>query len=228
MTCVLIDDEPLALDVLKLYIEKFPTLKMVQSFTDAVEGAAYLRSNPADLLFIDINMPDIKGTELVRSLPQKPMVIFTTAYRNYAVEGFELDAIDYLVKPIDQERFSKAVQKAVDFYQYKQATQAETGSLYVRSEYQLVKIDFADIEYIESVEDYLKIVTANSRPLLTLMTMKAVLEKLPSKQLLRIHRSYIVSLAKIKTFVNRRLTLHSGVELPVSNSYVEEVRSLIK
>src|SRR5215210_8641355 len=107
--CVLIDDEPLALEVLKQYMQQFPALQLVQSFDDAVEGATFLKNNPVDLLFIDINMPDIKGTDLVKNLLPKPMIIFTTAYKNYALEGFELDAIDYLLKPIVFERFSKAV-----------------------------------------------------------------------------------------------------------------------
>jgi len=154
------------------------------------------------LLFIDINMPDVKGTELVRSLENKPMVIFTTAYKNYALEGFDLDAIDYLVKP-------------------------ENDNLFVRAEYQLVKIPFRDIDYIECVEDYLKIHIADSRPVMTLMTMKAVLEKLPPSQFARIHRSYIVSLSKIKSVVNRKVNL-GNVELPVSSNSVDFIKEWTK
>ena len=222
--CVLIDDEPLALEILKQYIQQFPQLELVKSFEDAIEGGSYLKNNPVDLLFIDINMPDIKGTDLVKNLPPGPMIIFTTAYKNYALEGFELDAIDYLLKPIAFERFTKAVQKAISFYQFKKTTQADGGSLFVRSEYQLVKIDFNEIEYIESVEDYIRIYVTNGKPVMTLMTMKAVLDKLPQNGFARIHRSYIVSLSKIKSVVNRKVTLHSGRELPISNSYVDFIK----
>jgi two-component system LytT family response regulator len=119
LKCIAIDDEPLALELMRKYIVKFPQLQLVQCFEDAVSGAEFLAKNPVDLLFVDINMPDISGIDLVRSLVDKPMVIFTTAYKNFAFEGFELEALDYLLKPIDITRFSKAVEKAVEFQQYK-------------------------------------------------------------------------------------------------------------
>src|ERR1700730_4801776 len=156
--CVAIDDEPLALDVLRQYIQNFPVLKLVQTFDDAISGAEYLRNNAVDLLFIDINMPDVTGIELVRSLKEKPILIFTTAHKKFAVDGFDLDALDYLLKPIQFDRFSKAVNKATEYYQYRRSAKPEgSESLFVRAEYQLVKIDLEEIEYIESVEDYLKI-----------------------------------------------------------------------
>lgn len=225
LKCVLIDDEPLALDVLKQYMAKFPQLQLVQSFSDVIAAEAFLAEHPIDLLFIDINMPDKKGTDVVRDLVHKPLVIFTTAYKNYAAEGFELDAIDYLVKPISLERFARAVQKAIDYSALKKPAAMTDDNLFVRSEYQLVKINFADILYIESVEDYLKIYTTTGRPVMTLMTMKAVLDKLPTNGFARIHRSYIVSLAKIKSIVNRKVTLVNGAELPVSSSYVDVVKA---
>lgn len=153
------------------------------------------------------------------------MVVFTTAYKTYAVEGFELDALDYLVKPISFERFARAAQKALELSQLKRTAQPAEECLYVRSEYQLVKLPFADILYIESVEDYLKFHLATGRPVMTLMTMKAALDKLPPGQFERIHRSYIVSLPKVKSIVNRKVTLVNGVALPVSSSYVDVVRS---
>lgn len=226
--CVCIDDEPLALDVLTRYIAQTPSLELLQSFDDAIAGMEFLKNNNVDLLFIDINMPDLKGTELVRSLPVKPMVVFTTAYKAHALEGFELDAIDYLVKPIVFDRFSKAVQKAVELYNGRRAAKPEADSLFVRAEYQLIKIAFTDIDYIESVEDYIKIHTANARPLMTLMTMKAVLDKLSPAQFARIHRSYIVPLGKVKSVVNRKVTLANGVEVPVSSSYVDFIREWMK
>src|SRR5262245_43587909 len=147
LKCVAIDDEPLALELIKQYIAQVPTLKLVGSFHDAISGAEFLRSHPVDLLFIDINMPDITGIDLVRSLEKKPLTIFTTAYKKFAFEGFELEAIDYLLKPIDIERFKKAANKAIEFYQYKLGAMKEEGeSLFVRSEYRMVRIPFHDIE----------------------------------------------------------------------------------
>ena len=139
-----------------------------------------LRQNPVDLLFIDINMPDITGLDLVRSLEEKPMIIFTTAHKKFAMDGFELDAVDYLLKPISFERFSKAVNKATEYFEYKKKSKTEEAeSLFVYSEYRMVKIPLADIEYIESLEDYIRINLTTGKPMMTLMTMKKVLEKLP-------------------------------------------------
>lgn len=227
INCVAIDDEPLALELISQYVSKFPALKMVQTFDDAIAGAEFLRAHQTDLLLIDINMPDITGIELVRSLAQKPMTIFTTAYKKFAIDGFELDAIDYLLKPIEFERFAKAINKAIDYYEYKRsAKNHESETLFVRSEYQLVKIDMSEIEYIETVEDYLKIHLATGRPVMTLMTLKTLLEKLPGNKFKRIHRSYVIPLAKIKSIGNRKVRLTS-VELPISDTYADIVNTWI-
>nr|WP_199158275.1 LytTR family DNA-binding domain-containing protein [Pedobacter sp. ASV2] len=221
LKCVAIDDEPLALELIKTYVSRFPALQLVQVFEDALSGAEYLKQNPVDLLFVDVNMPDITGVELVRSLANSPMIIFTTAYRNYAFESYELQAVDYLLKPIDFARFTAAIEKAIDFHKYKTTTQENTNdeSLYVYSEYKMIKILLRDIEYIESMGDYLKIYLANSdKPILTLMTMKKVLEKLPSSQFSRIHRSFIVALNKIKSIHNRKVNL-SNLDLPIGDAY---------
>jgi two-component system LytT family response regulator len=217
--CVAIDDEPYAVELVAGYIKKFPLLKLVQTFDDAITGAAFLRNYPVDLLFIDINMPDISGIELVRSLAEKPMIIFTTAYKKFAIDGFELDAIDYLLKPISFDRFSKAVGKAIDFYRYKNLPGIEEAeSIFIRSEYKLIKISLPEIEYIESVEDYCKIFLSAGKPVMTLMPLKVLLEKLPADKFRRIHRSYIVPLSKIRSVVQKKVRLTS-VELPVSDSY---------
>lgn len=216
---VAIDDEPLALNVIREYAKSFPALQLVQTFDDAIAGAEFLRQHPVDLLFIDINMPDITGIGLVRSLVNKPMVIFTTAYKQFALEGFELDAVDYLLKPISPERFEKAVQKAVEYYRFKNGIKEERAeALFVRSGYELVKINLSDIEYIESLEDYLKIHRVNGKPVMTLMTVKAILEKLPPNDFQRIHRSYVVSLNYIRSVANRKVRLPNA-ELPVSDRY---------
>jgi DNA-binding LytR/AlgR family response regulator len=221
LRCVAIDDEPLALTLIREYVSKFPELEMVHTFDDAVSGAELLCNASIHLLFVDINMPDINGLDLVKSLKDKPMIIFTTAYKKFAFEGFELNALDYLLKPIDFNRFSKAVEKAIDYYRYKQSSSEEQSkSLFVYSEYRLVKILVDDIEYIESLDDYIKIHFTSAKPLLTLMTLKNVLEKLPADKFKRIHRSYIVSVDKIKSVLNRKVQLFS-VELPISNSYVD-------
>jgi DNA-binding LytR/AlgR family response regulator len=229
LRCIAIDDEPPALTLIREYVCKIPALKLVQTFDDAISAAGFLRTTPIDLLFIDINMPDITGIDLVRSLEVKPMIIFTTAYKKFAYEGFELDAIDYLLKPINFERFSKAVTKAIEFYKYKNGIQAEEGeSLFVHAEYKLVKVPLADIEYIESMEDYCKIHLVNAKPILTLISLKKLLEKLPANKFQRIHRSFIVSLTKIKSIHNRKVQLTSGNEIPVSDSYVNIINNWAK
>ncbi|NII27318.1 response regulator transcription factor [Pseudoflavitalea sp. X16] len=220
LRCIAIDDEPPALAVIREYVSKFPALQLVHTFDDAISGAEYLRQHAVDLLFIDINMPDITGLDLVRSLPEKPMIIFTTAYKKFAHEGFELNAIDYLLKPISLERFSRAAHKAIEYYDYKNKPRYETEeSLFIYSEYRMMKIGLQDIEYIESLEDYIKIHRINDKPVLTLMTLKGVLEKLPTARFRRIHRSYIVAVDKVKSILNRKVTLVSSTELPISDSY---------
>lgn len=220
--CIAIDDEPPALILLKEYIIKCPALQLLHTFDDAITGGEYLRQNPIDLLFIDINMPDITGLDLVRSLDAKPMIVFTTAHKKFAMDGFELDAVDYLLKPISFERFAKAVNKATDYFEYKRKSKTEEAdSLFVYSEYRMVKIALADIEYIESLEDYIRINLTTGKPVMTLLTMKKVLEKLPASKFKRIHRSYIVSADKVKSVLNRKVTLGSGTELPISDSYTD-------
>ena len=220
LKCIAIDDEPLALEVIKNYASRFNELEMVQTFDDAISGAEFIRRIPIDILFIDINMPDITGLDLVPSLEQKPIIIFTTAHKKFALDGFELDAVDYLLKPISLERFSKAVKKAIEFASYKSQQNNEANeSLFVYSEYRLVKIPYAAIDYIESLEDYIKIHISNAKSILTLMPLKKVLEKLPPDKFQRIHRSYIVSTNKVQSILNRKVQLSSSVELPVSDSY---------
>jgi len=218
--CVAIDDEPLALVIIEKMIHKFPMLTLAGSFDDAVFGAEFIRQHPIDLLLIDINMPDISGLELVKSLEYKPMIIFITAHKNFAIDSYELDALDYLVKPVQRERFDKAINKAIEFYNYKYIkNKIDDEVIFIRAEYQLIKINLNDIEYIESMEDYCKIHLMNAKPVMTLMTLKSILDKLPPAKFKQIHRSYIISLNKIKSFVNRKVMLPS-VELPVSNTYL--------
>jgi two-component system LytT family response regulator len=229
LKCIAIDDEPLALELIRQYVDRVPELQLVQTFDDAITGGEFLRANTVDLLFIDINMPDITGIELVRSLKNKPATIFTTAYKKFAFEGFELEAVDYLLKPISFERFLKAVKRVIDFHAVKYPAKTSTSEhFFVRSEYRMVKIELDEIDYIEGLEDYIKIHLANAKPVLTLMTLKSVLEKLPEEKFKRIHRSYIIPVSKIQSILNRKLTLTNGAELPVSDSYVSFINEWMK
>jgi two-component system LytT family response regulator len=226
LKCVAIDDEPLALELIKTYVKRFPSLELIGVFEDAISGAEYLNQNTVDLLFLDVNMPDITGVELARSLTNSPMIIFTTAYRNYAFESYELQAIDYLLKPIDFKRFTTAVEKAIDFNSYKTAPQENNGdgAIYVYSEYKMVKVWLKDIIYIESMGDYLKIYQDRSdKALLTLTTMKKILEKLPENQFARIHRGFIVAIDKIKSIHNKKVQL-ADIELPIGDAYKDFIQ----
>jgi two-component system LytT family response regulator len=229
LKCVAIDDEPLATELISTYISRFPDLELLQTFEDAVSGAEYLQKTPVDLLFLDINMPDISGIDLARALDKRPMIIFTTAYKQFAYEGFELEAIDYLLKPIDFERFSKAIDKAMEYHNFKhnELPATEDASIYVHSEYRMVKIVLKHIEYLESMEDYVKIHLENSPPVLTLMPLKKMLEKLPTNDFKRIHRSFIVPVKRVRSVQNRKVKL-TTVELPISGSYSEQVKEWLK
>lgn len=229
LRCVAIDDEPLATELISTYVSRFPDLELLQTFEDAISGIEYLQKTPVDLLFLDINMPDISGIDLARALDKKPMIIFTTAYKQFAFEGFELEAVDYLLKPIDFDRFSKSVYKAIDYYRYKNKAQPLTDdvSIYVHSEYKMVKIVLNTIEYLESMEDYVKIHLDHLPPVLTLMPLKKMLEKLPVNDFKRIHRSFIIPVKKVTSVQNRKVKL-SSVELPISGSYINEVKEWLR
>lgn len=229
LKCIAIDDEPLALDLIRQYVARFPALQLVNCFEDAISAAEFLRRQRIDLVFIDINMPDISGLDLVRSLEHRPMIIFTTAYKKFAYEGFELDALDYLLKPIDFNRFSKTISKAIDFHRYKSNPKpGASDSIYVHSEYRLVRIPLDEIVYIESLEDYLTIHQLNDEPVSTLMTLKKMQEKLPADQFKRIHRSYIVAVKQVKSIHNRKLQLRTNHELPVGESYIPSLQEWFK
>jgi two-component system LytT family response regulator len=229
LKCVAIDDEPLALALIAEYASRFPAIALVKSFEDAISGAEYLNNNPIDLLFVDIDMPDIRGTDLVRSLTNKPIVIFTTAYKQFAHEGFELEALDYLLKPIDFTRFSRTVTKALAYHEYQLNPKvADEESIFVNVEYKLVKISLNEIHYIESFADYIEIHLFNGTTISTLLTLKKILERLPEVNFKRIHRSYIVSIKQVKSVHNRKVELFNGKELPIGESYLQALRSWIR
>lgn len=226
LKCAAIDDEPLALQLIKTYAERIPAIQLVKTFEDGISGIEYLNKVPVDLLFLDINMPDISGIDLAKALTQKPLIIFTTAYRQFAYEGFQLEAIDYLLKPIEFDNFSKAVQKAIAYHTFKnkQFTDPDETAIYVHSEYRLIKILLRDVEYIESMEDYIKIYNGAEKPILSLMTLKKVIDMLPPKQFARIHRSYVINTTKIKSISQKKVQMES-ISLPIGDSYAPQLMS---
>ena len=226
-TCVAIDDEPLALEVIKIYIAKIPDLHLIGSFSDAAEGLAFLQKNIVTLLFLDINMPNLNGFELYYALQIKPMIIFTTADKEYAVEAFEIDAIDYLLKPFNFIRFEIAITKTYNRRQVKEKEDISTQHLYIHSDYKIVKIAFSEIVYIEASDDYVTIYTG-IQSYLTLLSMKKILGKLPAMDFLRIHRSYIVAKDKISFLQYRKIGLLNNIELPVGDTYRRTISSLKK
>jgi len=225
LKCIAIDDEPLALELIRSYVNRLPEVQLIYTFEDAISGAEFLANAEVDLLFLDINMPDISGIDLAKALKNKPMIIFTTAYKQFAFDGFELEAVDYLLKPIDFNRFAKAVNKAIDIKKYRTSPPLpqDDAFIYVHSEYRMIKILLKEIEYIESMEDYIKIHLATEKTVLTLLSLKKIIEILPNQQFKRIHRSYIVPVAKVKSVQHKKIQL-TTVLLPIGESYAEQVK----
>ncbi|NUY80092.1 response regulator transcription factor [Flavobacterium sp. MAH-1] len=222
---IALDDEPPALEVLKALCDQVDYVALQKTFNKADEAMKHLRKYPVDLLFLDINMPSISGIDFYRNLPHKTMVIFTTAYSEYAVEGFNLNAVDYIMKPFSLSRFTQAVEKVKTQYKY-QNQNAEQQFLFIRADYSLIKIPIADILFIEGLDDYLKIHIQNQKTVVARMTMKAILEKLPSSGFIRVHRSFIVSIPKIEKVRNK--IVHIGEEeIPISASYEKEFLAAI-
>ncbi|WP_167516768.1 LytR/AlgR family response regulator transcription factor [Hydrotalea flava] len=217
MKCIAIDDEPLALQIISQYCEKIPFLQLENIFTNPNDALQYLSENKMDLLFLDIQMPDINGLQLYKNLTNKPLVIFTTAYKDFAVEGFNVDAIDYLLKPFDYNRFLKAAYKAKEYQEFLSSQELQLNSIYVKVNYEMMKINLKDIELIEALDDYIKI-HIKPYPVLTLMTLKSMQEKLPDKEFVRVHRSYIVPISKVDKF-NKNKIFVAGKEIPIGSSY---------
>ena len=219
-TCIAIDDEPLALEVIKKYIAKIYFLDLKGTFTDPFEAKKILDVSPVDILLLDIQMPDINGIEFSKTLTSKnTAVIFTTAYSEYAVEGFNVDAVDYLLKPIEYDRFLKAIYKAKEYIEYLNNQELNHGYIFVKSDYQMVKINLKDILYIEGLDDYIKIYLPQ-KSVLTLMTLKTITQKLPSKEFLRVHRSYIVPISRIENVSKSKIKV-ADKEIPIGVSYSE-------
>lgn len=228
--CIAVDDEPLALELLEDNISKLPFLKLVGSFDNAIDAMKAVQEQKIDLIFLDIQMPGLTGLQFIQSLTVKPMIILITAYEKYALEGFNLEVTDYLVKPVSLERFIKACNKAKELHDLKNtpATTAKPQQDYffVNVEYSLVKVSVADIVYIEGLKDYIKIhLNSSAKAIITRMPMKTIEEQLPAGKFIRIHKSYIVSVAFISA-VKKTSVFISSIELPVSDNYREAIATI--
>lgn len=234
---IIVDDEPLALDVLETYIEKIPELNLVTRCNNALEANDALTTHEIDLMFLDIQMPQLTGIDFVKTLNDPPIIIFTTAYPNYALEGFELDALDYLLKPISLERFMKATNKAIDQINLQRSAAQPSGPMpedgedffFVKADKKLVKIKYDEILYIEGLKDYV-IIRLEKNRVITLQTMKSLEEKLPANLFQRIHRSYIVSLDKIEAIVGNMVEVSEkgqAKHLPIGKNYRDDLLEII-
>ncbi len=223
LNCLIVDDEPLAQDVIESHLQKDPELALLRKCHNALEAREALRNLPVDIIFLDIQMPEISGIDFLRSLEEPPLVIITTAHPNYAVEGFNLDAVDYLLKPVSHERFSKAIKKARDMYQMKHHVPShglpteDDDHIFVKADQKLVKLRYDDIWYIEALADYVKIHT-NEKRIVTLQTMKKMEERLPNDKFIRVHRSFIVGVDKIKSVSGNKIELGEQ-QIPIGKNY---------
>jgi DNA-binding LytR/AlgR family response regulator len=229
--CIAIDDEPLALKQINSYIEKTPFLEVVALCHNAFDAMKFLANNEVDLMFVDINMPDLNGMDFVKSLTQKPQIIFTTAYSEYAIEGFEVDALDYILKPISYSSFLKSANKANSWFElnHKQTESIQTtqDSLFVKSEHKMVRIFLSEIKYIESSNEYIQIHLVNDEPVTTLIRLKVMEEQLPKDKFMRVHRSFIVNLDRIKVIERNRIVFDHNVYIPVGEQYKESFQAFV-
>ncbi|WP_184159697.1 MULTISPECIES: LytR/AlgR family response regulator transcription factor [Flavobacterium] len=227
MKCVIIDDEPLAVELLQDFVKKVDSLELINSFNNAIDAVSFINQNNVDLIFLDIQMPHFSGIDFLNTIEKKPLVIFTTAYSDYAVEGFNLGAVDYLVKPIPFHRFLKAVVRAQQILQpvaiqtnaeNTNTPEIEQDFMFVRAEYENVKLNFADILFIEGLKDYVKIYTTDNKFTLTLISLIKLENLLSNKGFARIHRSYIINIKHVKS-IQKNKVLISDKRIPISESY---------
>lgn len=223
---IAIDDEPLALQVINHFCEKIDFIKLEKTFTKQNEAQKYINNYPFDLIFLDIQMPNKNGIDFYKLLEKDIMVIFTTAFSEYAVEGFNLNATDYLLKPFSFERFETAVQKARNEYQFRHMTNAQTH-LMIRADYKLYRIEFEEIKYIEGLDDYIQIHLENKSKIVARFSMKNIISKLPENLFIRVHRSFIVPIKKIKTIQNKSILIDE-ISIPIGDTFREEVQNLFQ
>lgn len=231
LKCAIVDDEPLALELLKSYVKKTPVLELNGAYSSAIEAMKMLPDNPVDLLFLDIQMPELNGLEFSHMVPENTRIVFTTAFGQYALDGYKVNALDYLLKPISYTDFLQSVNKAVQWFDRKRGTDNEPTDkpdfIYVKSDYKLIQISLKDILYIEGLKDYVKIhLEGESRPILSLTSLKALEEKLPTDRFIRVHRSYIVQKQKIRVIDKARIVFRKEY-IPVSESYKQELQNYI-
>lgn len=229
---IAIDDEPLALQLVNSYISKTPFLEAVASFDNPLDAMEFLSGNPVDLIFLDIQMPDLTGIEFSRILENKPKIVFTTAYAKYALEGFKVDAVDYLLKPFSYEEFLTAARKAEKLIKLEQnaqneAVEANNEFLFLKSDYKIRRINFNDIRFIEGLKDYVKVYLQNEpKPVMSLSSLKALEAKLPETKFMRVHRSFIVNLDKIET-VERGRIVFDKTYIQVSDQYKDKFQEFL-
>lgn len=225
--CLAIDDEPLALDLIEDFIGKIPSLKLVSKCDNAIVGLEILKKTHIDILFLDIQMPDINGFQLLKMIEQKPKIIFTTAYSQHAVTGFELDAVDYLLKPFSFERFKKAVDKAQKQIETESKLEKSDDALFVKSGYETIKIPISTIVFIEALKDYIQIFTKEKKHL-SLVSMKTIIDLLPAGEFIRVHRSFIIPLKKISRYSTKSLYI-GDIKIPIGESFRKQLQeALIK
>ena len=222
--CIAIDDEPLALRQMVSYIEKTPSLELIEACDNALDAIKVLEKEEVDLLFVDINMPDLSGIDFVKTIKRENYkIIFTTAYSEYAIEGFKVDALDYLLKPIGYADFLKAVQKAKEWFDLKHQApdKNDKNFLFVKSGYSTVKVNLKNITYIEGMREYVRIHFTSEKPVMTLLSMKALEDQLPTSDFMRVHRSYIVNLNQVTTIERNRIVFDGKTYIPVGEQYKE-------
>ena len=237
LNVIIVDDEPLALDILETYIAQVPQLNLVKRCSNAFEANEALQQNKVDLMFLDIQMPQMTGTDFLKTLKNPPLVVFTTAYPNFALEGYELDALDYLLKPISMERFMKAVNKAIEHHGMQHATtptatdnSAAPDYFFVKADKKLVRVKFSEILYIEGLKDYV-IIRLEAGRVISLQTMKSLEDKLPNRDFVRIHRSYIVGMDKIHAIIGNMVeVIEKGApkHLPIGKNYRDALLELVE
>jgi len=229
--CIAIDDEPLALKQISAYIEKTPFLECEALCENAYEALQFLENNDVDLMFVDINMPDFNGMDFVKSLTHKPQIIFTTAYSEYAIQGFQVDALDYILKPISYSVFLKSTNKARTWFELghklEESIHTTKDSIFVKSEYKLVRILLSEIRYIESSNEYIQIHLINDEPITSLIRLKIIEEQLPKDIFMRVHRSFIVNLDRVKVIERNRIVFDRNIYIPIGEQYRDNFQAFI-
>jgi DNA-binding LytR/AlgR family response regulator len=232
LTCFIIDDEPLALGLIEMYVSKTPFLKLTGKFSSAVAAVESVRETPPDILFLDIQMAELSGMKFARLVPEKSRIIFTTAFEKYALESYKVNAIEYLLKPFSYSDFLQAANKALQWHQLNERANSEAGKIatsciYVKSDYRLVQIQLSEILYVEGLKDYLKIyLEGQAQPVVSHITMKAMEEMLPAHLFMRVHRSFIVQKDKIKVIDHNRI-IFNKTHIPISDSYKESFQEFL-